>query len=93
MTLLGLIVLFVIAAAVGALGQAVAGYSLGGCLVSGIVGLIGAVIGNWLARALGLPEPLLVNIQGQQFPIIWSVVGSAIFVAVVGVLTRRRRRQ
>jgi uncharacterized membrane protein YeaQ/YmgE (transglycosylase-associated protein family) len=86
-------VLFVIAAAVGALGQAVAGYSLGGCLVSGIVGLIGAVIGNWLARALGLPEPLLVNIQGQQFPIIWSVVGSAIFVAVVGVLTRRRRRQ
>jgi uncharacterized membrane protein YeaQ/YmgE (transglycosylase-associated protein family) len=91
MTLLGLIVLFIIAAAVGALGQAVAGYSLGGCLVSGIVGLIGAVIGNWLARTLGLPEPLLVNIQGQQFPIIWSVIGSVILVAVVGVLTRRRR--
>jgi uncharacterized membrane protein YeaQ/YmgE (transglycosylase-associated protein family) len=91
MTLFGLIVLFVIAAAVGALGQALAGYSLGGCLVSGIVGFIGAVIGNWLARTLGLPEPLLVNIQGQQFPIIWSVVGSAVFVAIVGVLTRRRR--
>ena len=68
-----------------------AGYSLGGSPVSGIVGLIGAVIVNWLARTLGLPEPLLVNIQGQQFPIIWSVVGSAILVAIVGVLTRRRR--
>jgi len=68
-----------------------AGYWLGGSLVSGIVGLIGAVIGNWLARTLGLPEPLLVNIQGQQFPIVLSVVGSAILVAIVGVLTRHRR--
>ncbi len=75
MTLLGLVVLFVIAAAVGALGQSLAGYSLGGCPVSGIAGLVGAVIGNWLARTLGLPEPLTITIQGEHFALIWSIIG------------------
>jgi len=42
MNLLGFVILFAIAAVAGAVGQSLAGYSLGGCLVSGIVGFIGA---------------------------------------------------
>ena len=38
MTLLGFIVLLIIAAIAGALGQAISGYSLGGFLVSIVVG-------------------------------------------------------
>jgi uncharacterized membrane protein YeaQ/YmgE (transglycosylase-associated protein family) len=91
MTLLGFIFLLVIAAIAGSLGQAIAGYSLGGCLMSVVVGFIGAFLGSWLSRQFGLPEPLPVTIQGETFPLIWSVVGSAVFTALFALLFRRRR--
>ena len=90
MTLLGLLVLVIIAAITGSLGQAIAGYSLGGCLVSAVVGFIGAYLGMWIARRFGLPDILVLNIDGQPFPVVWSIIGSAIFSAFVGLLTRRR---
>ena len=90
MTLLGLLVLVIIAAITGSLGQALAGYSLGGCLVSAVVGFIGAYLGMWIARHFGLPDILVVKIDGQPFPVVWSIIGSAIFSAIVGLLTRRR---
>ncbi|WP_026370202.1 GlsB/YeaQ/YmgE family stress response membrane protein [Kallotenue papyrolyticum] len=90
MSLLGFVILLVIAAICGALGQALAGYSLGGCLVSTVVGLIGAFVGWWLATQFGLPPILVINIDGQPFPVVWAVIGSALFALVVGLLTRRR---
>lgn len=90
MSLMSFLVLVAIAAVCGSLGQAVAGYSLGGCLVSSIVGFIGALVGAWLAGALGLPAMLVVQIGGEPFPIVWSVIGSAVFALVVGVLSRPR---
>jgi uncharacterized membrane protein YeaQ/YmgE (transglycosylase-associated protein family) len=90
MTLTGFIILLIIAALAGALGQALAGYSLGGCLVSTIVGFIGAYIGIWLARNLGLPSFLTINIQGEAFPIVWAVIGSALLAAIIGLITRGR---
>jgi uncharacterized membrane protein YeaQ/YmgE (transglycosylase-associated protein family) len=92
MDLLGFAVLFVIAAIAGAIGQSLAGYSLGGCLISGIVGFIGAFLGMWLANSLGLPELLTINIQGQAFPILWSIIGSFLFTLVVGLISRGTRR-
>lgn len=91
MSLLGLAVLLVIAAIAGSLGQALAGYSVGGCIMSVIVGFIGAFLGLWFARTLGLPEPLPISIQGETFPLLWSIIGSALFCAVLGFISRRRR--
>ena len=91
MSLLSLVILLVIAAIAGSLGQALAGYSLGGCLISIVVGFIGAFLGLWLARLLGLPEPFPISIQGETFPLLWSIIGSALFCAVLGFLSRRRR--
>jgi uncharacterized membrane protein YeaQ/YmgE (transglycosylase-associated protein family) len=90
MTLLQFILLIVVAAICGAIGQTLAGYSLGGCLVSMVVGFIGAVIGVWLAQQLGLPEVLTVRIGGETFPIVWSIVGSALLALGIGLLSRRR---
>ncbi|HET7087733.1 MAG TPA: hypothetical protein VFL17_03695 [Anaerolineae bacterium] len=90
MTLVELIVLLIVAGVVGSIGQSIAGFSRGGCLASIAVGFIGALIGLWLARNLGLPELLVVNIGGTNFPIIWSIIGSALFVAVIGFLGRGR---
>jgi len=93
MTIVGLIVLVIIAAVAGSLGQAVAGYSYGGCLVSALVGFIGAFVGLWLARQLGLPEFIPITIDGETFPVVWSVVGSAILSLILGLLSRRRGRR
>jgi uncharacterized membrane protein YeaQ/YmgE (transglycosylase-associated protein family) len=90
MTLFGFIVLLIIAAVAGAIGQALAGYSLGGCIVSILVGFVGAYLGMWLATTLGLPTFLTINVDGQPFPIVWSIIGSAILTAIVGLLTRPR---
>ncbi|MGW8317647.1 MAG: GlsB/YeaQ/YmgE family stress response membrane protein [Candidatus Promineifilaceae bacterium] len=90
MSVLGLILLLIIAAIAGAIGQAIVGYSLGGFLVSAGVGLIGAFLGLWLSRQLGLPELMTVTVDGEPFPIIWSVIGSAIFALLVSLVSRRR---
>lgn len=90
MSLFEILALVVIAAVAGGIGQAIAGYSLGGCLVSAVVGFIGALLGMWIARQLGLPELWVINIGSRPFPVIWSIIGSALFTVVIGVLTRDR---
>lgn len=90
MTLIDFLILLLIAGVCGSIGQAIAGYSRGGCLVAIALGFIGAILGMALARQLGLPELLPVQIGGHGFPIIWSIIGSALFVAVISLLTRGR---
>jgi uncharacterized membrane protein YeaQ/YmgE (transglycosylase-associated protein family) len=90
MTLFDLILLLIVAGICGSLGQAISGYSRGGCLVSIALGFVGALVGMWLARLMNLPELFAVNIGGTNFPIVWSIIGSALFVAVISLLTRNR---
>jgi uncharacterized membrane protein YeaQ/YmgE (transglycosylase-associated protein family) len=90
MTLLDVLILLLVAGICGSLGQAIAGYSRGGCLVSIALGFVGALLGVWIARLMGLPELFPVRIGGTSFPIIWSIIGSALFVAVITLITRSR---
>ncbi len=90
MSLLDLAVLLLVAGICGALGQAISGYSRGGCLVSIALGFIGALVGMWLARTLELPELFAINVGTTRFPVIWSIIGAALFVAVLSLFTRRR---
>jgi uncharacterized membrane protein YeaQ/YmgE (transglycosylase-associated protein family) len=89
-TLPGLILLVVIAAVCGAIGKAIAGGARGGLIVSTALGFIGALIGPWVAAQLKLSEPFTVNISGHPFPVLWSIIGAAIFVAIVHLFSRRR---
>jgi uncharacterized membrane protein YeaQ/YmgE (transglycosylase-associated protein family) len=52
--------------------------------------VIGAFIGLWVARQFALPEVFVVTIDGEPFPVLWSIIGSFLFALVVGLLTRRR---
>lgn len=92
MTLLDLLLLLAVAGIIGAIGRAIAGYSHGGCLVSIAVGFVGAILGAWLARKLGLPELFVVSVGGTNFPLVWSVIGAALFVAIIGLMSRGRSR-
>jgi uncharacterized membrane protein YeaQ/YmgE (transglycosylase-associated protein family) len=88
-TVPGLILLVVIAAICGAIGRAIAGGVRGGLIVSTALGFIGALIGPWVAARLHLAEPFTVTISGHPFPVLWSIIGAALFVAVVHLFYRR----
>jgi uncharacterized membrane protein YeaQ/YmgE (transglycosylase-associated protein family) len=90
-TLPGLILLIVIAAICGAVGKAIAGGGPGGLITSTALGFVGALLGPWVAQQLHLSEPFVVIVSGRPFPIVWSIVGAALVVAVLHLLSGRRR--
>ena len=90
MSLTSLLLLLLIAAVCGALGKAIAGSVRGGLIVSIVLGFIGALLGPWVARALKLPEPFMVTIGGHPFPVLWLIIGAALFVAIIHLVSRRR---
>jgi len=90
MTFMEFLTLLVVAGACGALGQSLVGRSRGGCLLSIVLGFLGAWLGRVIADALDAPALLVVEIDGRDFPIVWSVVGAALFVAAVSFVSRRK---
>ncbi|MBI4749102.1 MAG: hypothetical protein HY774_11475 [Acidobacteria bacterium] len=90
MSVTSMIILVLIAGICGAVGQSIAGYSRGGCLASIAVGFIGAMLGMWVAKLMGLHELFAVRIGGQSFPIVWSIIGSALFVALISFISKQR---
>jgi uncharacterized membrane protein YeaQ/YmgE (transglycosylase-associated protein family) len=90
MSLTALLVLLVIAAICGAIGKAIGGGVRGGLIVSIALGFVGALLGPWFARTLKLPEPFMVVIGGHPFPVLWSIIGAAVFVAIIHLFSGRR---
>jgi uncharacterized membrane protein YeaQ/YmgE (transglycosylase-associated protein family) len=90
MSVEALLVLLFIAGICGGLGSSIAGYTHVGCFGSIVLGFVGAYLGIFIARELHLPQLFVFHVGRQAFPVVWSIVGSAVFVAVLGFLTRRR---
>lgn len=91
MSLIELLVLLLIAAICGGIGQSLVGMSRGGCLASIALGFIGALLGTWLSRATGLPELFVIEIDTVDFPLIWAIIGATLFVALISLITRPQR--
>lgn len=78
-----LVILFV-AAVIGSVGATLAGSrNAPGCLGSIALGFIGALLGHWLSRVLNVRDLIVVG----GIPIVWSVIGAALFVALLGTLS------
>lgn len=92
MTIPELLLLLFIAGLCGSVAQSLAGGPKSGCLASIALGFIGALLGTYLARAAGLPEMFAIAIGGKSFPIIWSIIGAALFAAVLAMFSKSRRR-
>ncbi len=84
-------VLLFIAALAGAIGQVIVGFSRGGCLAAIAVGFRGAYLGWWIAGTFHLPPFLVLNVDGQAFPIVWAIIGSAILAGVLHLFFGYRR--
>jgi len=78
-----LLILLLIAFICGSLGASLAGSSKKGCFTSIVLGFIGAMIGSWLSRELEIDD--LLYFRG--IPILWSIVGSALFVAFINLIS------
>jgi uncharacterized membrane protein YeaQ/YmgE (transglycosylase-associated protein family) len=88
MDIVHIIILLIVAAICGSIGAAIGGGSRGGCLMSIVLGFIGALAGSFIQQKAGLPEPLEIS----GFPVVWSIIGCALFVAIINFISRGRRR-
>jgi uncharacterized membrane protein YeaQ/YmgE (transglycosylase-associated protein family) len=91
LTLTGLLILLIIAGVCGAIGRSLGGGTGGGFLVSIAVGFIGALLGTLIATHFKLPELLMVSVDGRPFPVLWSMIGGALFVALMHLIAGPRR--
>lgn len=92
MTLLEIILLLLIAGISGSIGQALTGFSRGGCFLSIAVGFIGALIGTWIAQNMNLPDILVIDIGKVSFPVVWAILGAVVFTAILSLITPGRRK-
>lgn len=90
MTLMEFLILLLIAGICGSIAQSLVGFTQRGCFISIITGFIGALIGTWLARKLSLPDFFVINIGRENFPVVWSILGSIILVAILSLISPRR---
>ena len=91
MSLIEFLILLVIAAIAGGIGQSLSGYSFGGCFSSILVGFIGAWLGKWIMHEFDLPVLFTITLFGKTYPVVWSIVGSAVFAFGLGVITKGRQ--
>lgn len=77
-----LLVLLLIAFVCGSIGASLGGSSKKGCLTSIVLGFIGALIGGWLSKKLQVGDLFYF----REIPILWSIIGAALFVAVINLI-------
>jgi uncharacterized membrane protein YeaQ/YmgE (transglycosylase-associated protein family) len=90
MPLLELLILVVIAGITGTLAEFLIGFTPGGLMGSVIVGVLGALIGDWLARLLRLPVILPVHVGERTIELLWAAIGSLLLVVILSTLRGRR---
>jgi len=90
MNIIELLLLLVVAAICGGIAQSLVGYSRRGCLTSIVLGFIGALLGRYLSDLMELPELLTIQIGEHAFPVIWSVIGASLFMAILSLISRKR---
>ena len=88
MTIIGFLILLLVASICGSVGVLPVGASLIGFLTNNALVLIGAFIGSYLSQELGIRDILYL----ARIPVVWSIVGSTLFVVVLGLLTGRSRK-
>jgi len=90
--MIDILISLIIAGIAGSIGRSLSGFSRGGCIISIVVGFIGAIIGAWLARELQLPDPFVIVIRGTSYNILWTIIGAVIFTAVLSLITPDKKK-
>lgn len=90
---LQLLLVLVIAGICGSIAELIVGFSPGGFLTSIVIGMVGAVLGAFLSIILKLPSPLVLDVRGRPFDLVWATVGSLLLLVVISTFRARRGRR
>jgi uncharacterized membrane protein YeaQ/YmgE (transglycosylase-associated protein family) len=90
--MIDILISLIIAGIAGSIARSISGFSRGGCIISIVVGFIGAMIGSWLSRELQLPDPFMIKIRGSTYYILWTIIGAVIFTAVLSLITPDKKK-
>ena len=85
-----LLLICLVAVPCSLLGLTTSKYSRGGCIVYVAFGFIGAFLGVWISRTLNFAHVPDLTLGASRFPVIWSLAGSVLLVASVGLFVRHR---
>ena len=88
MSLLEFLILMLIASTIGALGELLGRYSPEEPLAFILLGFAGAYLGKWLAGQLNLPEYASLVVNSFQFPVLWPLIVSVLFVSLLSFYQR-----
>lgn len=91
-SILGLLVLFLVALACGYVAQRMFGLGSRGLLATTGFGLVGGLLGAFAAGAFGAPTLLRLDLGGVSFPLVWGLVGTLLVVGVVSAISHRGAR-
>ena len=83
----GLGVLFLIAGILGAVSSAIERRNATSFVASVLVALVGAVVAPWVAGHLHIAELINLRVDDQPFPLVSSVMGGVIAVALVHLMS------
>jgi uncharacterized membrane protein YeaQ/YmgE (transglycosylase-associated protein family) len=86
------IFLLIVAAILGGIGARLAGQDNNGCFMSIILGLIGAMLGRAASENFGIGDIWTISLGGTSVPVLSTIVGSALFVALLNLLSGKSRR-
>jgi len=87
-----LILIALVAIICGSLAQLTSGYSRGGWIVHLGVAFAGALAGVVVSRLLNAPAIYNIEYRQIDFPIIYSLVGAALFLGAIGFLVKPHGR-
>ncbi len=87
-----LVLTVLVAIVCGFLAQLTSGYSRGGLIVNLGIGFLGALAGVVVSRTFNFPEIYDIRIKDINFPIIYSIVGSVLFLACIGFFVKPNTR-
>ena len=93
MTIVDLLLLLLVGAICGAVAEMIVGFSPGGLLASIAIGFLGALVGTWLARQLGLPSVFAVSVGGYTIEILWAILGAIVLLLVISMFRRTTYRR
>jgi len=90
--MIDILISLLIAGISGAIARSLVGFERGGCIISIVVGFIGAMIGTWLAREFDLPDLITFHIRGTEYHILWTIIGAVIFTAVLSLIAPAKKK-
>ncbi len=92
MSFLDIVIQLIVAGLTGSIARSLVGFDKGGCILSIVVGFIGAFLGSWMARELNFPDYLSFIIRGIEYHVMWALIGAVVFVAVLSLIAPRKSK-